>query len=157
MLIWRAVRGVQRPLQKFLVLSLKVHLLYKRGHFESGDIKVKYYTQFYINKNKNCQIMAACASGNCGPGYASPKEAFTKGAREKLLYIPCIIPGKNRPDYLSTVDVDPESPSCGQIISRLYLPFIADEVHHTGWNACSSCYDDPSRSRNLLVMPGKSI
>jgi len=96
----------------------------------------------------------ACPSGNCGPGYASPKEAFTKGAREKLLYIPCIIPGKNRPDYLSTVDVDPESPSCGQIISRLYLPFIADEVHHTGWNACSSCYDDPSRSRNLLVMPG---
>ena len=155
MLIWRAVRGVytDHALQEFLVLSLKVHLLYKRGHFESGDIKVKYYN---LNDIRNCQIMA-CAAGNCGPGYASPKEAFAKGAREKLLYIPCIIPGKNRPDYLSTVDVDPESPTCGQIISRLYLPFIADEVHHTGWNACSSCYDDPSRSRNLLVMPGKSI
>ena len=36
----------------------------------------------------------------------------------------------------------------------MYLPFIADEVHHTGWNACSSCYDDPSANRNLLIMPG---
>merc|ERR1712110_227225 len=108
------------------------------GHFASGDIEVR----------------MACPGSNCGPGYASPKEAFTKGAREKLLYIPCIIPGKDRPDYLSTVDVDPESPTFQQIISRMYLPFIADEVHHTGWNACSSCYDDPSRSRNLLVMPG---
>ncbi len=49
--------------------------------------------------------------GSCGPGYASPKEAFSRGAREKLLYIPCIIPSKDRPDYLSTVDVDPDSPT----------------------------------------------
>jgi len=108
------------------------------GHFVSGDKEVR----------------MACPGSNCGPGYASPQEAFKKGAREKLLYIPCIIPGKDRPDYLSTVDVDPESPTFAQIISRMYLPFIADEVHHTGWNACSSCYDDPSANRNLLIMPG---
>ena len=47
----------------------------------------------------------------CGPGYASPREAFLKGETEKLLYIPCIIPGKDRPDYLSTVDIDPASPT----------------------------------------------
>jgi len=99
------------------------------------------------------EVKMSCA-GNCGPGYASPKEAFTKGAREKLLYIPCIIPNKDRPDYLSTVDVDPNSPTYCQVIHRLYLPFLADEVHHTGWNACSSCYDDPSRARNRLIMPG---
>merc|ERR1711988_1617197 len=108
------------------------------GHFASGDKEVR----------------MACPGSNCGPGYASPQEAFKKGAREKLLYIPCIIPGKDRPDYLSTVDVDPESPTFAQIISRMYLPFIADEVHDTGWNACSSCYDDPSANRNLLIMPG---
>ena len=52
-------------------------------------------------------IMSIC----CGPGYASPREAFLKGETEKLLYIPCIIPGKDRPDYLSTVDIDPASPT----------------------------------------------
>jgi len=35
----------------------------------------------------------------------------------------------------------------------MYLPYIADEVHHTGWNACSSCHDDASKSRNRLIMP----
>jgi selenium-binding protein 1 len=57
--------------------------------------------------------MAAC--GNCGPGYASPTEAFTKGAREKLLYIPCIVQDKSRPDYLTTVDCDPASSTYSQV------------------------------------------
>lgn len=29
-----------------------------------------------------------------------------------------------------------------------------DEIHHTGWNACSSCFGDPSKKRNLLILPG---
>ena len=52
---------------------------------------------------------------SCGPGYATPKEAFHFSPREKILYIPCIIPDKDRPDYLSTVDVDPESPTYCQV------------------------------------------
>ncbi len=34
------------------------------------------------------------------------------------------------------------------------MPNIGDEVHHTGWNACSSCHDDPSRARSRLIVPG---
>ena len=30
---------------------------------------------------------------------------------------------------------------------------LGDELHHSGWNACSSCHDDPKRSRNRLVLP----
>jgi hypothetical protein len=30
---------------------------------------------------------------------------------------------------------------------------LGDELHHSGWNACSSCHDDPNRSRNRLVLP----
>ena len=64
--------------------------------------------------------MASC--GSCGPGYASPKEAFYFAPREKLLYIPCIIPDKSRPDYLSTVDVDPDSPTYQQVsLCKLYV------------------------------------
>merc|ERR1711971_594959 len=96
--------------------------------------------------------MAAC--GGCGPGYATPRDAFNYGKREKIVYLPCIVPDKDRPNYLATVDVDPESPTYSQVISRLHFPYIGDEIHHTGWNACSSCYDDPTRSRSRLIVPG---
>jgi selenium-binding protein 1 len=34
------------------------------------------------------------------------------------------------------------------------MPNVGDELHHTGWNACSSCHDDNSKSRRYLVLPG---
>ena len=53
---------------------------------------------------------------SCGPGYANPLAAM-QGPREKLLYIPCIYrnTGTKKPDYLATVDCDPESPDCGKV------------------------------------------
>ena len=56
-------------------------------------------------------------SKSCGPGYASPKDAFENGSREKIVYIPCIVPQKDRPDYLVTVDVDPESKDYSKVSS----------------------------------------
>ncbi|KAG7169116.1 Methanethiol oxidase-like, partial [Homarus americanus] len=87
-----------------------------------------------------------------GPGYASPLEAM-KGPREKLVWVPCIKTKTGKPDYLATIDIDPQSPNYCKVIHRLYLPYLDDEIHHTGWNTCSSCYDDPSRVRNRLVLP----
>lgn len=104
------------------------------------------------SKNKN-KTMACCKAG---PGYASPQDAYTKGPREKLLYIPAVVPpgdGTERPDYLVTVDVDPESSEFGKIIHRLHFPYVGDELHHSGWNACSSCFNDASKQRNILVLP----
>ena len=34
------------------------------------------------------------------------------------------------------------------------MPGIGDELHHMGWNACSSCFDDGSMSRKYLLLPG---
>lgn len=59
-------------------------------------------------------------------------EAFTKGQRESLLYIPCICPTKDKPDYLATVDADPKSDTYQQVIHRTFMPNLGDEVHHTG-------------------------
>jgi selenium-binding protein 1 len=42
-------------------------------------------------------------------------DAFSHGAREKLLYMPCIVVGKERPDYLVTVDADPKSKTYSQV------------------------------------------
>jgi len=97
--------------------------------------------------------MACCH----GPGYATPLEAFKNGKRETLLYVPAIPTGpghEKRYDYLATVDVDPKSPTYSQVVHRLKFPNLGDELHHTGWNACSSCYGDESKSRRYLVLPG---
>ena len=40
-----------------------------------------------------------------------------------------------------------------QVIHRLPMPHKGDELHHSGWNACSSCHGNPSKSRSLLVLP----
>ena len=40
-----------------------------------------------------------------------------------------------------------------QVIHRLYIPYPSDELHHSGWNACSSCHDDPSKARDKLILP----
>ncbi|XP_058716350.1 methanethiol oxidase-like isoform X1 [Poecile atricapillus] len=92
--------------------------------------------------------------GTCGPGYPSPLEAM-KGPRERLLYLPCIYrnTGINIPDFLATVDVDPQSPQYCQVIHRLPMPNVGDELHHSGWNACSSCHGDPGKSRDFLILP----
>ena len=91
----------------------------------------------------------------CGPGYASPSEAI-RAPSEKLLYTIAIYTGTGiqKPDYLATVDVDPKSESYSKVIHRLEMPGIGDELHHMGWNACSSCHDDKSMSRRYLLVPG---
>ncbi|MBD2019546.1 selenium-binding family protein [Leptolyngbya sp. FACHB-36] len=91
----------------------------------------------------------------CGPGYASP-EAAMNAEREKLLYTIALYTGTGieEPDYLAVVDVDPTSPTYSQVIHRLSMPYLGDELHHFGWNACSSCHDDASKSRRFLVVPG---
>lgn len=64
---------------------------------------------------------AAAADGGAhccarrGPGYATPLEAMASGPREALIYVPCIVPDRSRPDYLATVDVDEGSATYGQV------------------------------------------
>nr|BDN86070.1 selenium binding protein 1 [Symplocarpus renifolius] len=103
------------------------------------------------NKKKGA---ACCAHGAKGPGYASPLEAMS-GPREELLYVTCIYngTGREKPDYLATVDVDPSSPTYSKVVHRLPVSHLGDELHDSGWNACSSCHGDPSVSRRFLILP----
>jgi selenium-binding protein 1 len=92
----------------------------------------------------------------CGPGYASPAEAM-QAEREKLLYTIALYVGTGieKPDYLATIDVDPDSPTYSQIIHRTEMPNVGDELHHFAWNVCSSCHGDASKSRRFLIVPGQ--
>ena len=79
-----------------------------------------------------------------------------KAEREKTLYTVALYGGTGiqAPDYLATVDVDPASPTYSQVVHRTQLPGMDDELHHFGWNACSSCHDDESKSRRYLIAGG---
>lgn len=88
----------------------------------------------------------------CERTYATPAAAM-QAERERLLYVTALYVGtpRQQPDYLATVDVDPESPTYSQVIHRLATA-KGDELHHFGWNACSSCHGE--RERKFLVIPG---
>ncbi|XP_054707119.1 methanethiol oxidase-like [Uloborus diversus] len=92
----------------------------------------------------------------CHIGYNSPLEAMKNGPREKLAYVTCVSAkwkSTNQPDFLATVDLDPESETFSKIIHKLEMPNVGDELHHMGWNACSSCKICTVR-RDKLVVPG---
>jgi len=90
-----------------------------------------------------------------GPGFASPAEAMN-APRETLLYVPAIYTGTpvKKPDYIATVDVDPKSKTYSQVVHRLPMPSPGDELHHTGWNVCSSCHAHDDKVRRFLIVPG---
>ncbi|MHC4946349.1 MAG: selenium-binding family protein [Planctomycetota bacterium] len=92
---------------------------------------------------------------DCCNTYATPRDAMNS-EREKVAFVPAIYTGtgRNKPDYLATVDVDPESDNYSRVIHRLPMPNIGDELHHFGWNTCSSCHGQPGKVRRFLVIPG---
>jgi selenium-binding protein 1 len=89
--------------------------------------------------------------------YASARDAIRAPA-EELAYVVLIDPTKRRPDAMGVVDVNPRSSSYGSLVGRTDLPNVGDELHHFGWNACSSslCPSAPHAhlERRYLVVPG---
>jgi len=90
--------------------------------------------------------------------YASPKLAM-QAPKETLAYVAALnANGNGKPDAMVVVDVDPASKSFGQIVGRTDMPNAGDELHHFGWNACSSALcpyaAHPHVERRYLVVPG---
>ena len=93
----------------------------------------------------------------CDRTYATPADAM-KAPPETLAYVPVIYAGTDikKPDYLATIDVDPKSETFGSVIARLEMPNVGDELHHFGWNSCSSCHGKEGASRRFIILPGIS-
>ncbi|HVG69640.1 MAG TPA: selenium-binding family protein [Vicinamibacterales bacterium] len=89
--------------------------------------------------------------------YPSPTMAM-QSPQETLAYVAMIDPTRTVPDAIGVVDVDPASKSYGRVAGRLDLPNVGDELHHFGWNACSSCLcphsPHPHMERRYLIVPG---
>ncbi len=90
--------------------------------------------------------------------YPSPKMAM-EAPQEKYGYVAGLNYGRNgKSDAILVVNLDKESPDFGKIISQTDLPYPGDELHHFGWNACSSALcpsaPHPHLERRYLIIPG---
>jgi selenium-binding protein 1 len=96
--------------------------------------------------------------------YASPRIAAEAPA-EELAYVVTLDANYNgggyapsRPDGLTVVDLKPGSSTYGTVVNRLDMPNVGDELHHFGWNACSSALcpwaPHPHVERRYLLLPG---
>ena len=89
--------------------------------------------------------------------YPSARMA-SSAPKETVAYVASFDPSRESPDELAVVDVDPGSAEYGRIVSRVPMPNTGDELHHFGWNACSSCLcpnaPHPHMERRYLVVPG---
>lgn len=79
--------------------------------------------------------------------------------REKLAYIVAFDRAGELSDALTVVDVDEDSPTYGTILGWTDVPGRGDELHHFGWNACSSAlmhegHDMDGLARRYLLVPG---
>src|SRR4051795_11471308 len=95
--------------------------------------------------------------------YPSPRSAI-EAPREELAYVVTLneagtgaaapdATGQAKPDALVVVDL-----STGEKVGRLDMPNVGDELHHFGWNACSSALcpwaPHPHVERRYLLVPG---
>ena len=80
--------------------------------------------------------------------YGSPHEAL-QAPPEEFLYLACLHQGTgvDKPDFLAVVDAEQ-----GRIVHETPMPNVGDELHHFGWNRCSSACHGPDRSH--LIVPG---
>ena len=90
--------------------------------------------------------------------YPSPRTAM-QAPPEKLAYMVILNPnGNGRPDALAVLDVDPNSSTYNEVVGRVDMPNTGDELHHFGWNACSSSLcpyaPHPHIERRYLIVPG---
>ena len=89
--------------------------------------------------------------------YTSAKTAMA-AAPEKLAYVAMLNPTTNDgTDAMAVVDLDPASKTYGSVVSRVDMPNAGDELHHFGWNACSStcaAFAPSAHRTSLLVVPG---
>jgi selenium-binding protein 1 len=92
--------------------------------------------------------------------YRTPSDAIS-AAPESLAYVAAFDPRGQAKDGIAVIDCDGSSAGYGQVVGWTELPTGGNELHHFGWNACSSalCHNghgghgDPLERRYLIV-PG---
>src|SRR5215216_3410910 len=92
--------------------------------------------------------------------YRSPGEAIA-APPERLAYVAAYDRAGKAKDAMAVIDVEESSDSFGRVVGWSELPTAGNELHHFGWNACSSAlchqgHGDHGQplERRYLVVPG---
>src|SRR5438309_1023781 len=92
--------------------------------------------------------------------YPSARIAAT-APPEELAYVVTLnvgTDGNQRPDALNVIDLNSASSNYAKRVGRLEMPNVGDELHHFGWNACSSALcpwaPHPHVERRYFLVPG---
>ena len=91
--------------------------------------------------------------------YRSPAAAID-APPERLAYVAAFDPAGEQRDAMTVIDCDESSSSYGEVVGWTELPTGGNELHHFGWNACSSalCHEGHAHNgvleRRYLVVPG---
>jgi selenium-binding protein 1 len=91
--------------------------------------------------------------------YRSPSAAVA-APPERLAYVAAFDPAGRANDAVAVVDCHPSSSTYGGVVGWAELPTVGNELHHFGWNACSSalCHEGHeghgALERRYLVVPG---
>jgi selenium-binding protein 1 len=93
------------------------------------------------------------------PSFYASATLASEAPPEDLAYVALLASGGNgHRDALGVVDTNPKSPGYAQLVGRTDFPHGDNELHHFGWNACSShlCPYAPNAhvERRYLVVPG---
>jgi selenium-binding protein 1 len=79
--------------------------------------------------------------------YRSPTAAIA-APPERIAYVAAFDPAGQRNDAMTVLDCDPSSSSYGKIVGWTDLPTAGNELHHFGWNACSSSLCHPGHGEH---------
>jgi selenium-binding protein 1 len=91
--------------------------------------------------------------------YRSPAEAIA-APPERLAYVAAYDPAGRAKDAMAVIDVEESSDTYGKVVGWSELPTAGNELHHFGWNACSSalCHQGHNGhgtlERRYLIVPG---
>lgn len=89
--------------------------------------------------------------------YPTPADAMRAPA-ERLAYVALLGTDGTTRDGVGVVDTDPDSRDYGRMIDKVEFPDIGNELHHMGWNACSSHLcpwaSNAHVERRYLIVPG---
>src|SRR6184192_2503957 len=89
--------------------------------------------------------------------YRSAAEAAAAPV-EHLAYVVAFDRASQRNDAMTVVDVNPASDAYGRVVGWTDVPALGNELHHFGWNACSSAlkhegHNMEGLARRYLLVP----
>ena len=78
---------------------------------------------------------------------------------EQLAYVVAFDRAAQKSDAMTVIDVNPASDSYGRVVGWTDVAALGDELHHFGWNACSSAlkhegHNMEGLARRYLLVPG---